>query len=176
MNLQRYKKLEEIMETGDYYVDTDLGMIWSNKHQGQWLNQRIDSNDYRLVSLYLKGEPCQYRVHELIAYEVFGDALIDMTCNHRNGKAKEDNSSCNIDLMTMREQFEHAAENGLRGIKQDESKQLEAICLSEFGLKTNAIAALIGVKECTIRRYLKKDRFELQRTWLEKEHKTSKIN
>lgn len=63
MNLQRYQKLEEIMATGDYYVDADLGMVWSNKDQGQWLKPRIDPGDYRLVSLYLNGNAYQYRVH-----------------------------------------------------------------------------------------------------------------
>ena len=27
MNLQRYQKLEEIMATGDYFIDIDLGKV-----------------------------------------------------------------------------------------------------------------------------------------------------
>lgn len=171
MNLQRYQRLQEIMATGDYYVDTDLGMVWSNQLHGQWLKPRVDSNDYYLVSMYLKGKEYQYRVHELTAYEVFGEALIGMTCNHLDGKAKHDNSSSNIKLATWKEQQEHAAENGLRGIKTDERHQLGAICLSDAEWSLDAIAVFTGVKKSTIRKYLKKDRFELQRNWLEKERK-----
>jgi hypothetical protein len=173
MNLQRFQKLEEIMATGDYFVDTDPGMVWSNKDQGHWLTPRIDSNDYSLVSLYLKGKAYQYRVHELTAYEMFGEELIGMTCNHINGKAKDDNSSSNIKVATMKEQQEHAMQNGLRGIKTDERHQLGAICLSDMHWSLEAIVAFTGVKKSTIRKYLKKDRFELQRKWLEKERKAA---
>ncbi|PFO05803.1 hypothetical protein COJ85_08975 [Bacillus sp. AFS076308] len=174
MNLQRYQRLQEIMATGDYYVDIDLGKVWSNKDQGKWLNPRIDSNDYHLVSLYLNGKEYQYRVHELTAYEMCGEELIGKTCNHLNGRAKDDNSSSNIKMATMKEQHKHAAETGLWGIKTDERHRPGAICLWDAGWSLDAIAVSTGVKKYTIRKYLKNDRFELQRKWLERKKVESK--
>ncbi|MBT2722859.1 hypothetical protein [Bacillus sp. ISL-46] len=111
MNMQRYQKLEEIINTGDYYICTDTGRVWSNKRKGAWLKLSVTPEGYQVVSFSYKGQSHNYKVHELVAYQFLGKALIDLTVNHKN-RVKMENGSHNLDLMTMEEQRAHAKATG----------------------------------------------------------------
>jgi hypothetical protein len=73
------------MLDGGYFIHTDIGRIWSNKQKGQWLSHDVNYNGYQYVMLWHKGKSFKYYMHELVAYEVFNKAIVDITVNHRDG-------------------------------------------------------------------------------------------
>lgn len=139
-----------------YYVDPDIGQVWSN-YKGDWLKPSTNNTgNYPVVNLLFEGKSYRFKLHELTAFVMFGRELIGMTCNHVNAD-KLEASSWNIELWTVKEQHVHAKKLGLKAKGEthakanlNENKVRVIRKLHAHGMKRHTLTSFFHVTPSTI--------------------------
>jgi hypothetical protein len=113
MNKDRFKILEEIMNTRNYSVNIHTGEVYSkfNNYKPKSTKEFGGKYSYLGVNLWLKGKGYNYKIHEIVAY-AGGLDIVDMTINHINGD-KKDNSIFNLETLSRGDNLRHGHYNGL---------------------------------------------------------------
>jgi len=108
MNAERLKRLERILESGDYWINVEEVAIYS-RHTGKPMKAHDNTHRYFKVNLTYEGRQYSYAVHELIAY-AGGLNLLDMSVNHKDCNTYN-NRLENLEVMTMIENVMHGWEH-----------------------------------------------------------------
>ena len=101
--LPKYYTIEIEIETGFVKINSN------SKHaKGRELKQKINSKGYLVVSMNSKT----YHIHSLVAKFILGDRPTGLCVNHIDGN-KLNNSSSNLEYITLAENTKHSIRTGL---------------------------------------------------------------
>ena len=135
------------------------GNVYSYKRKYvRTLKPILDDTGYPKVNLMKNGKRFTKRVHRVIAEQFLADYSESLSVNHING-IKSDNSLVNLEMVTCKENTEHAVRTGLinqKGSKNNLAKLTEQKVmlikglLKESALNQTQIARLFGVHFSTI--------------------------
>lgn len=105
----------EALKPGHYSVDPD-GTVWTHK-SGDKRRLAVGTHymGYHYAYLFVKGKYKQIYTHHLVYLRYVGDIPEDLEINHKNG-IKTDNTPSNLELVTHKENINHAVRIGLQEI------------------------------------------------------------
>lgn len=114
---------EEYIDTNEYEYDVDKG-IWSNYWQ-KFLEGNVNKHGYVVVTLKcIDGKQRLFRYHRALWYLAYGEIPENYQINHIN-ENKTDNRLCNLELVTPKQNCNHATRNERMATKL--SKPVEAL-------------------------------------------------
>ena len=192
--MKKIRKIKIKGKSTDYKADI-FGNIWSYKNKKEPFKLKLITNKYGyyVVNLYINKKLKQFRVNRLIAQTFIPNPNNYPQVNHINGN-KLDNSVCNLEWCSAKENTNHAIRNKLRinnGEKFHSSKlsndDVHTICklLEENKLKACEIPPLIG-DHCTlkmVRNILYKNswkafsvKYDLSKHTIDENHGSSKLS
>jgi hypothetical protein len=108
--------LQAALSSGQY-LPTDTGEIISYKKNanGKPLPQ-VSSRGYRLVTLWSKGTPMTFQVHQIVVTYFLGAIPEGMQVNHIDG-VRHNNNIANLEIVTPGQNIKHSYTLGLRDKK-----------------------------------------------------------
>lgn len=137
-----------------YYFATPDGEIYSNK-SGKLKKVLGSITNTGYVQINSSDGHCL--VHRLVASAFLGD-ITDLTINHLNG-IKTDNRVDNLEIVTMRENVQHAWEAGLSKKGEQHSRSLysdelllKALLDIKNGASVKQTAKLLGISQSYLNR------------------------
>lgn len=131
---------------------------------GQILTNQLNKFGYLQIGLRNNGVYSRKNIHSLVAKAFIGDRPDGYQINHIDG-IKTNNSSDNLEYVTMSQNRQHAYDIGLqrRGNLHHKSKISESIALkireiyAEGKIGYRKIGKLFGIKKSTVFSVIKKD-------------------
>ena len=106
-------KLVSIEGYEDYFVSDD-GKVYSSKHKKiREIKQRINKKGRPYVNLSKNGKVKSFETHRIVAKHFLPNFSLDLEVNHING-VKTDNNVSNLEMVTRKQNIQHAFKNGLK--------------------------------------------------------------
>lgn len=145
----------------DHYPNYEVSIFGEvrNSTSSRVLKQYVSKNGYSLIKLRNEQGSKGLKVHRLVAQAFIPNTLNKSCINHIDGN-KRNNSSINLEWVTVKENNQHAYDTGLKKqTKALSSEQIKYIRENyEQGSRTNGARALsraFGVSMTTILKYVK---------------------
>lgn len=169
MKKEKQLILKEILESGQYVVNLENGLIYDKKMKR--LNPRKLPSGYLQIAIFngkrnrQKGEDKArngiYYVHQIVFFAANGFYDESLTINHKD-RDKSNNSLSNLELATMKEQHAHMAAtsttrtrvNPSRLIRGEEIREIRR--LVKEGFNQSQIAKELDLNRLTVRVIVKK--------------------
>ena len=169
MKKEKQLILKEILESGQYVIDLENGLIYDKK--GKPLTPHYLPSGYQQIKLFngkrnrQKGDDKSiqgiYYAHQVIYFAANGFYDTKLTINHKD-RDKINNRLDNLELATMKEQHEHIAKTGSRIqpveerrlIRFDEVQKIRA--MMKEGRSQSSIARELNLNRLSVRATIKK--------------------
>ena len=87
------------------YGASENGSVYGSR--GYELSPILHNTGYSVITVRVNGEQKQVRVHRFIWETLVGEIPENLVINHKNG-IKTDNRLCNLELVTNKENINHA--------------------------------------------------------------------
>ncbi len=109
VNRRAYDAARELVRSGVWTVDGATGQVADQTH----IFTSLTRLGYLRTKVRIDGKAAQVMLHRIVWESAYGPIPDGLQVNHRNGM-KADNRLANLELVTARENTEHAFATGLR--------------------------------------------------------------
>lgn len=153
--MDQYDKVALALQSGDYWVDTQAGEIWSRKYDpvknrgSDWklIGKGKDRLGHRIVSLYYTGGSVMTYVHRVVWMVVFGRIPNYLEVDHRDNNT-QNNSINNLQLLSSTENNRKKPYGHTRKLTSESVIEMRRI-YAAGGVSIRAIAIQFGIKKST---------------------------